>query len=73
MVQYYLYPLSQRVMVYYLKIFLLIDFRDRGRGGEREKERQVDRQTDFDLLFHLFMCSLIDSCVCADQGLNLEP
>ena len=45
------------------KIFLLIDF-------EREGEREIE---NIDLLFHLFMHSLVDSCVCPDQGMNLQP
>ena len=31
---------------------------------ERERER--------DLLFHLFLHSLVDSCMCTDQVLNLQ-
>ena len=45
------------------KIFLLIDF-------EREGEREIE---NIDLLFHLFMHSLVDSCVCPDQGWNPQP
>ena len=40
--------------------FLLIDLR------ERERERNIN------LLFHLLMHSLVDSCVCPDWGLNLQ-
>ena len=31
-----------------------------------------ERQTDIDLLFQV-LHSLVDSCVCPDQGLNLRP
>ena len=44
--------------------FLKIDFREEG-GGEREKNT--------DLLFHLFMHSLVDSYMCPDQGSNPQP
>ena len=33
----------------------------------REKEREIN------LLFHLFVCSLVDSCMCTDWGLNPQP
>ena len=54
----------------FLKSHLLI-FRVRKRGkGESEEVSQ--RERDIDLLFHLFMCSLVDSCMCLDGGLNLQ-
>ena len=34
---------------------------------ERERERSID------LLFHLFIHSLVDSCMCPDQGSNTQP
>ena len=46
---------------------LLILERERkegGRGREKEKEK------DIDLLFQLFMHSLVASCMCPDQGSN---
>ena len=38
----------------------------------REK-RQTRTHIDFDLLFYLFMHSLVDSCMCPDRGLNPRP
>ena len=35
-------------------------------GGERERKRE----RDIDLLFHLFMHSLVDSYMCPDQKSN---
>ena len=32
-----------------------------------------ERQTDVNLLFHLFMLSLVASPICPDQRLNLQP
>ena len=43
--------------------------RERGRDRETERERERER----DLLFHLFLHSLVDSCMCPDQGLNPQP
>ena len=54
------------------KNYFLI-FREKG-VGEREargRDWQTDRHTN--LLLHLFMHSLVDSCMCPDQGLNLQP
>ena len=48
------------------KNFLLSDLREREEVGERERETPT-------LLFHLFVCSLVDSCMCPDQGLNPQP
>ena len=31
------------------------------------------RERDIDLLFHLFMHSLVDSCMCPDRGSNTQP
>ena len=45
------------------KIFLFIDFE----GVEREREINID------LLFLLFMHSLVDSCMCPDWGSNSQP
>ena len=48
-------------------IFLKIDFRE----AEEEREKgERDKQTDTDLLFHLFMHSLVDSYRRPDQGSN---
>ena len=46
---------------------LFIDFR------EREKERQRRGEREIDLLFHLFMHSLVASSMCPHWGLNLQP
>ena len=32
-----------------------------------------ERKRNIDLLFHLFMHSLVDSGMCPDQGLNSQP
>ena len=40
---------------------------------ERERERGRERERNNDLLFHLCMHSLVDTCMCPDQGLNLQP
>ena len=52
--------------------FKFIDLRERekervGGGGSREKVRETD------LLFHLLMHSLVDSCMCPDQESNTQP
>ena len=45
--------------------FLFIDFR------EKAREEVGERETD--LLFYLFIHSLLDSCMCPDQGLKPQP
>ena len=58
---------------FYLAIYLVIwcfniSFIDLGTREEgRERERNVD------LLFHLLVHSLVASCMCPDQRLNLQP
>ena len=42
--------------------FFKIDFRDRERKGETERERNID------LLWHLLMSSLVDYSTCPDRG-----
>ena len=44
-------------------------------GGGRKRERIIrrGRERNIDLLFHLFIHSLVDSCMCPDQELNLQP
>ena len=61
-----------------LQIFLkLILEREEGRGREvgwggrerkrqRERERERERERNIDLLFHLFMHSLVASCMCPE-------
>ena len=40
--------------------------------GERGREREArKRNINIELLFHIFMLSLVDSCVCPDRRLNL--
>ena len=49
-----------------LFLFYFIDFfREREGGSKREK--------NINLLFHVLMHSLVDSCMCPDQGSNLQP
>ena len=38
-----------------------------------EKEEGQERERDINLLFHLFMHLLVDSCMCPDWGSNLQP
>ena len=40
---------------------------------ERERAEGSKRQRNIDLLFHLFMHLLVDSCMCPDRGLNPQP
>ena len=47
---------------------LFIDFTERG----KEEGRKGERERNTDLLFHLFLHSLDDSCMCPDWGLNPE-
>ena len=64
-----------------LLLFFLIDeserLRERVRQRERQRERQRDRKREryiyISLPFHPFMHSKVDSCMCPDQGLNLQP
>ena len=51
--------------------FLIIDLRERERKREEGKGRH--RERNIDLLFHLFMHSLVISCMCPDGGLNPDP
>ena len=62
-----------------IKVFNLnffIGFREKkggGRGKREEEGREGGRERNNDLLFHLFMHSLVASCICPDQGSNLQP
>ena len=47
-------------LVFFLKLIL-----------EKERGRERERETDF--LFHLFMHSLVDYCMCPGQASNLQP
>ena len=38
-----------------------------------EREEGRERERNIDLLFHLFMISLVESCMCPGHGLNLQP
>ena len=49
--------------------FLFIDFRESEEGMEEERERKKT----VNLLFHLFMHSLVASCMCPHLGSNLQP
>ena len=46
--------------------------RDTGREGHREGGTQGGREGKQNLLFHLFMHSLIDSCMCLNGRSNLQ-
>ena len=46
-----------------------IDFRETEEGEGRGRKREGD----VNLLFHLFMHSLVDSCMCPDWELNPQP
>lgn len=39
---------------------------------EKESEKEREREGDIDMLFHLFMPSLADSCRCPDCVSNLQ-
>ena len=45
-------------------------FLERERGRRRGREGEGERETEINLPFHLFMHSLVDSCLCPDQGPN---
>ena len=62
-----LYTILDFFLTAFFKLLLLfINFREReGRETERKKHQF--------LLFHLFMHSLVDSCMCPDQGWNPQP
>ena len=47
-------------------LFLLILEREEG-GGREERERGIN------MLFHLFMNSLVDSCMCPDWVSDSQP
>ena len=59
---------SPSITLLFYKI-LFIDFREMrgGKEGEKARERNID------LFFHLFMYSLVASCMCPDWRLNLQP
>ena len=42
-------------------------------SGLGEREEGKGRERNIDLLFHLFMHSLVDSRMCLDQGSNPQP
>lgn len=52
-----------KLLPYFL---LLIDFR------ERDGEEKTERERGINLLFHLFMPSLVDTHMCPEQGWNLQ-
>ena len=58
-----LFFISSHYFCIMFMIFQLILGREKGRGRERSS----------DLLFHLFMHSFVDSCMCPDQGLKVQP
>ena len=55
-----------------------IDLRERERKEWREEKHththtHTERERNVDLLFHLLIHSLVASCMCPDQGSNLQP
>ena len=56
-------------------VFFFFLFLERGMMGysRRKRECERERKTDIDLLFHLFMYSLVGCCMCPDPGLNSQP
>ena len=50
--------------------FPLSDFRQGGRKGAAERKRE--RERNINLLFHLFMHSLVASHMCPDLGRNTQ-
>ena len=59
-------PLSHTTQDSFLK--LVFREREEGKEGGGGREEETEGETD---LFHLFIHSLVDSCMCADWGLNL--
>ena len=57
-----------RMLCSYYFILFFTDFREKGREGERGRERGRDREKNANLLFHLFVHSLVASCTQPDQG-----
>ena len=62
----------QSYIGYYYLLILFTDFRERKEGGERRRGKK-GKERGINLLFHLLMYSLVDSCMCSDQGSNLQP
>ena len=55
-----------------ISIFLFIDIStERGKLTERYFYREKEK--DINSLLHLFIHSLVASCMCPDQGWNLQP
>ena len=48
---------------------VFIDFTER--KGEKNREIYIERNTD--VLFHLMIYPPVDSCMCPDWRLNLQP
>ena len=68
-----IFPSAPRILFLFNIYFLLILERKKGRGEkEREKERERERERGINL-FHLFMHSLVASCMCPDWGSNSQP
>ena len=53
----------------YLFVIFFVDFFREGEEGGRE----IEKERKINLLFHLFMHSLVDSCMCPDQRSSPQP
>ena len=60
-------------MVAAFKIFFKILFWFIFLQQERKREVGGQREGSINVFFHLFMHSLVASCVCLDQGWNPQP
>ena len=67
---------SLLTLLFFFNVDLLILEREEGGEKERETERKREKKREKDtmsLLFHLFMYSFVASCMCPEQGSNLQP
>ena len=69
----YIKWLWKSLQIHFFFRFYLFVFRERGGKGEREEEKLQREKETLIFLFHLCMQSLVDSCMCPNQGLNPQP
>ena len=61
------------MILFFLIFYLLVLEKERKEGeGKREREGGRERERNINLLFHLFMHSLVYFCMCPDWGSNLQ-